>query len=108
MALSSRVRCLIYTKLRRGGYTKRSRTYEILGCDFETLAAHLAAKFQPGMSWENRGEWHIDHIVPLATAQTEEDVIRLNHYTNLQPLWAADNLAKGARLDWVPKPTGDK
>jgi hypothetical protein len=48
------------------------------------------------MSWENRAEWHIDHIVPLATAKCEEDVIKLNHFTNLRPLWAADNLKKNS------------
>lgn len=106
-ALSQRVRVLLYARLRRGGFTKRSRTHEILGCDYETLAAHMEARFQPSMTWENRGEWHIDRIVPLASAKTEDDVIRLNHYTNLQPLWAADNLAKGARLDWAPQPTGE-
>lgn len=107
LLFSERVRNLIGNSLRKQGYTKRSRTHEILGCDFATLAAHLESQFQPGMSWENRGEWHIDHRVPLATAKTEEDVIRLNHYTNLQPLWAADNLAKGARLDWAPPTTGE-
>ena len=49
------------------------------------------------MNWENRGLWHIDHIIPLATAKTEDEIIRLNHYTNLQPLWAIDNLKKGTR-----------
>ena len=52
------------------------------------------------MSWENMGKWHIDHIIPLSTAITEEDVIRLCHYTNLQPLWAEDNLKKSNKLDW--------
>jgi hypothetical protein len=49
------------------------------------------------MTWSNMGEWHIDHIKPLATAKTEKDVYELNHYTNLQPLWAKDNLSKGAK-----------
>ena len=51
------------------------------------------------MTWENRSDWHIDHIIPIASAITEEDVIRLNHYTNLRPLWAKDNLAKGAKME---------
>ena len=50
------------------------------------------------MCWLNHGDWHIDHKIPLAAAKTKEDVIRLNHYTNLQPLWAAENLAKGAMI----------
>jgi hypothetical protein len=50
------------------------------------------------MTLENYGEWHLDHIIPLATATTREDVVRLNHYTNFQPLWAKDNLSKGAKI----------
>jgi hypothetical protein len=49
------------------------------------------------MSWENHGEWHIDHIVPLSSAITEEELRKLSHYTNLQPLWATDNLSKGSK-----------
>ena len=50
------------------------------------------------MSWENQGKWHIDHITPLSSAKTEEEVYRLCHYTNLQPLWAEDNLKKGSKI----------
>lgn len=71
---------------------------EILGCSYEELLAHLESKFLANMSWENMNLWHIDHIIPLASAKSLEDVYRLNHYTNLQPLWAEDNLRKNARL----------
>ena len=82
------------------GYLKTSPTREMLGCDYEQLAAHLEAQFAEGMTWKNRGAkgWHIDHIIPLASATTKEEMLKLCHYTNLQPLWAADNLAKGARV----------
>jgi hypothetical protein len=50
------------------------------------------------MSWDNYGEWHIDHIIPLASADTEEEVLKLYHYTNLQPLWAIDNIRKGSKI----------
>ncbi len=49
------------------------------------------------MTWENHGEWHIDHIIPISWGKTESEVIELNHYTNFQPLWAKDNLSKGNR-----------
>jgi hypothetical protein len=50
------------------------------------------------MSWNNQGSWHIDHIVPLSSAQTEEEIYKLCHFTNLQPLWAEDNLRKGDKF----------
>ncbi len=50
------------------------------------------------MSWENMGKWHVDHIIPLATAKTEDEVIKLCHYSNLQPLWAEDNWAKSDKI----------
>lgn len=81
------------------GYTKRSKTFDLIGCSHQDLKKHLESMFTDGMSWENYGEWHVDHKIPLASAKTEEDVARLCHYTNLQPLWAEDNLRKGARLD---------
>ena len=71
----------------RKNYTKSSKTCEILGCDWNTLKEYFESQFDENMSWENHGTyWDIDHIIPLATAKTEEDVIKLNHYTNLQPL----------------------
>jgi hypothetical protein len=97
-AMKCRIRSLICCSLRNKGYTKKSRTHEILGCDYETFAAHLEAQFVDGMNWDNRDKWHIDHIIPLASAQTEEDVLRLNHYSNLQPLWAEDNLLKSDKM----------
>ena len=50
------------------------------------------------MSWENAGQWHYDHIYPVSLAKDEEELIRLNHYTNFQPLWAEDNLRKGSKI----------
>lgn len=66
----------------------------------DELRAHLEAQFQAGMSWDNYGEWHIDHIKPLASFDLEDtDQLKLAcHYTNLQPLWAKDNLSKGAKM----------
>lgn len=70
----------------------------MLGCDWHHLKTHLESKFVDGMSWENRSLWHIDHIIPLASAKSVEEVVRLCHHTNLQPLWAKDNIRKGASV----------
>ena len=92
--LSQRIR----GALRRLGYVKGSRTHEILGCDFQEMKRHLERQFTSGMKWEMLGvRIHIDHIVPLSSATTEAEVLRLNHFTNLRPMWAADNLRKGAK-----------
>jgi hypothetical protein len=80
------------------GAGKSKRTLEILGADKTTIKLHFESKFVDGMTWENQGKWHIDHIIPISTAITEEDVYRLNHYTNLQPLWAKDNLRKSNKI----------
>ena len=89
----------ISLSLRKGGYKKNSSTSEILGCSFEDFKLYLESKFETWMTWENRGlyngefnyGWDIDHIIPLSSAETEEDIIKLNHYTNLQPLCSKIN-----------------
>ena len=70
-----------------------------LGCTVSELRSYLEAQFLPGMSWENMGKWHIDHIKPLAgfDLTNRECFLEACHYTNLQPLWAVDNIRKGAR-----------
>jgi hypothetical protein len=78
--------------------SKKKKTIEYLGCSFEELKFHLEEKFKDGMNWGNRNEWHIDHIIPLSSANTEEELLKLCHYTNLQPLWAEDNLKKGNKI----------
>ena len=80
------------------GYSKTSKTQEILGIDWKTVKAHIEKQFTKGMCWDNYGEWHIDHIMPLASANTIEETIKLCHYTNLQPLWALDNIKKGDKI----------
>jgi hypothetical protein len=80
------------------GIKKSKPTMEMLGCTAEELRDHLQSQFTEGMTLENHGEWHIDHIIPLSSAKTEEEIIKLCHYTNLQPLWAKDNLSKHAKI----------
>lgn len=87
----------IRARLGRISFNNNIRTVEWLGCSIAELKVHLEKQFQEGMSWANYGKWHIDHIIPLASANSEEEVLKLSHYTNLQPLWAKDNLSKGDR-----------
>lgn len=78
---------------------KYNTTFEIVGCSPEFLKKHIETQFTEGMSWELLGKYiHIDHIIPLSSAKTEEEIYKLCHYTNLQPLWAIDNLKKGDNL----------
>jgi hypothetical protein len=86
--------------------TKQKNTtlssYKILGCTIEEFKYHLESKFQDGMSWDNYGYngWHIDHIRPISSFNLfiQSDVEKCFHYTNLQPLWAIDNLKKGSKF----------
>ena len=70
-----------------------------LGCTIDELKRHLEAKFQPGMSWENYGKWHIDHKVAISKFDlTDLEQLKIAcNYMNLQPLWAADNIRKSNR-----------
>lgn len=98
-AIKVRLRNLIRNSFRRQGYKKFNiSTEEIVGMGYDDFKKYLESKFIDGMDWDNRGEWHIDHIVPLSSANTEEELISLSHYTNLQPLWAEDNLKKGDKI----------
>jgi hypothetical protein len=78
---------------------KKFPTTEIIGCDYDTFKIYFESLFTEGMSWDKLGyEIHIDHIIPLSSAKTEDELYKLNHYTNLQPLWATDNLKKSNKL----------
>ena len=101
--LSDNTRSLIRSSfLYTNNCGKISKTEKILGCSYEKFKRHLESQFKEGMTWDNYGRngWHIDHIYPVSKARDEEHLLELNHYTNLQPLWAKDNLSKGNRLDW--------
>lgn len=81
-------------------FNKKNKTFEILGCSIDELLNHLEKQFKDGMSWENHGMegWHVDHIIPLSSANTEEEIYKLCHYSNLQPLWSHENLSKGSKI----------
>jgi hypothetical protein len=98
-AASRKIRNLVNKAVKRGTGQKTSRSEVYLGCTVLEAKAHIEAQFAPGMTWMNGGEWHIDHIKPIAAfdiADPDRD-FKANHYTNLQPLWAVDNMRKNAR-----------
>lgn len=96
--LRTNTRNLILNSIKRQGYTKQSKTFEILGCSYKEFKQHLERQFTKGMTWQNQGEWHLDHIYPVSLAKDEAEIIKLNHYTNFQPLWAKDNLEKNNKI----------
>jgi hypothetical protein len=90
------------TKVLREARAKKTKsTFGLLGCTIEEFMVYLEAQFQPGMTWDNRSEWHIDHKIPCVSFNLlDPEQQRLCfHYTNLQPLWAKDNLSKWAKAD---------
>ncbi len=76
---------------------KSYSTEVLLGCKIAELKTHLEKQFKPGMTWENYGKWHIDHIFPISKVdlQDTDQLLKVMKYTNLQPLWAKDNIIKG-------------
>lgn len=97
--LNRNIRGLISVSIKRRGYIKKSKTTDILGCTGEFFKAYIESQFLSWMNWGNHGlynglegyGWDIDHIMPISSAKTEQDVIRLNHYTNFQPLCSYKN-----------------
>ena len=81
-----------------GKYKKSKKTEEVLGCTIKEFTIYLQSLFLKGMNLDNYGKWHIDHIIPISSAKSEEEIIRLNHYTNFQPLWAEDNFKKSNKI----------
>jgi len=77
---------------------KQNSTLKIVGCTPEFLKDYLEKLFKDGMTWENKCLWHIDHIIPLSSAETEDEIYKLCHYTNLQPLWSEENIRKGKKV----------
>ena len=96
--LTNRIRCRLIKYLTILNITKKNKTFEIVGCSPQKLKEHLEKQFVDGMTWENRNKWHIDHIIPLSSAKTEEELYKLCYYTNLQPLWVEENLKKSNKI----------
>ena len=97
--LKSRLRTRFYQYIKRGLAKKKVNTSKLIGCDWLYLKNHLEKQFKQGMNWKNFGKWHIDHIKPMAhfNLLNVNDQYKCCNYKNLQPLWATENLSKGAR-----------
>ena len=89
----------LHKVLKKNNLTKNYKFCDILGCNLQEFKLYFESKFTEGMSWELMGkEIHIDHIIPCDSAKEEEQLIKLFHYTNLQPLWAKDNITKSNKI----------
>jgi len=99
--LGIRTRTAVWQVLKERNINKTSKTFDLLGYTIEELMIHLEGLFTEGMTWENYGKWHVDHKRPMTTFKfTSTDDIEFKEcwaLTNLQPLWAPDNLSKGPR-----------
>lgn len=93
-----RVRHAVENKGMSRGLYRTNKIASMVGCTWEELKAHLEKQFTEGMTWENRGEWEVDHIIPISSAQTEAEIEKLSHYSNLQPLWREENRRKSAKM----------
>lgn len=98
--LSKTLRSRLGSALKNQNAEKSNNTMELIGCTIPFLQGYLTAKFKPGMTWDNHGDWHIDHIKPCAKFNLidEEEQQKCFHYTNLQPLWAEQNLIKSDKF----------
>lgn len=101
----NKLRNTVRTAFKKIGQNKPTDTLKLLGCTWEEAKARFESLFQEGMTWENHGrgegKWHIDHIRPVASFKGagEEELKQMNHISNLQPLWSADNVRKGDKWD---------
>jgi hypothetical protein len=104
---SNKLKSILYKFVNTGlkGKNKNQSSLNILGLNnWEEFKQHIESQFSDGMTWENYGKgknnetWHVDHIIPLSSALTEDEVYKLNHYTNLKPMWCSDNIRKSNKL----------
>ena len=98
--MTCRIRCQIKNYVKRVDVKKPKScsTTDILGCSFHEFKSYIEKQFTEGMSWDNYGQWHYEHIVPVSLGKTEEEVIELCHYTNYRPLWGDENLSKSNKI----------
>lgn len=98
--LKCTIRSRLYSACKRRNHYKTGSAVNDLGCSIQIFKWYISTKFTSGMTWENHGEWHLDHIIPLASFDLtiKEQFLKACHYTNYQPLWAEDNLEKRAKM----------
>lgn len=103
--LKSALRRRVSDFLKSKGLRKNESSLNLIGCEVDVVKKHLERQFKKGMTWDNHGtgegKWQIDHVIPLASAKNEEDLVLLFHYKNLQPLWWKENIKKGAKIPRV-------
>lgn len=97
-AMQARLSRLHRHALSQVGAIKQSPTFEELGYTPEHFAQHIERQFLKGMGWHNMSDWQIDHIIPVSTARSVEDVVKLNQLANLRPMWARENNQKKAKI----------
>jgi hypothetical protein len=98
-AFKIKIKKIIQKNFKKMNYTKKSKSLDILGCDFECFRLYIESKFEPWMNWDNYGlyngefnyGWDLDHIIPISSATSEEQVLNLNHFSNFQPLCSKFN-----------------
>ncbi len=106
--LQCNMRTLMHRSFKNGNFKKTSKTANILGCSYEEMQLHLESQFQPNMTWQNQGDWHIDHFFPISWSTNKAQALLLNQYVNLRPLWAVDNHFKSAKAPYtIDKETGE-
>lgn len=100
--LRRRIRARINVALTgaRNGTRKVDTTIKLLGCSYDEFRKHIEGQFKPDMSWDNYGDWHIDHIKPVSSFDLTDPLQQKAafHFTNCQPLWATENISKGNKI----------
>ena len=96
--LKKTIRTRLWHVFKSKKFCKYLKSEDIIGCDYNFLVKHIECQFIKDMNWNNKEFWQIDHIIPLHSAKTKEDLIKLCHYSNLQPLWAEENYKKRGKI----------
>lgn len=97
------VKSAIRYGFKKNGWDVGSRLYLIIGLTFEDYKKHIESQWEEGMTWDNygirQGQWVIDHIIPISSAQDEIELLKLFHYTNARPMWQDDNVRKSNKIE---------